>query len=68
MEKITKIEQLKAGDKIWTINRFTGDVDIMEFVCIHPHNPAYSIFLNENYDGMPKFYNQRLTESNNSKD
>lgn len=63
MEKITKIEQLKAGDKIWTINCFTGHVDIMEFVCIHPHNPEYSIFLNENYDGMPKFYNKHLMDA-----
>ena len=63
MGKITKIEQLKAGDKIWTINCFTGHVDIMEFVCIHPHNSEYSIFLNENYDGMPKFYNKHLMDA-----
>ena len=61
--KITDINQLKAGDKIWTINAFNGNVDVMEFVCIHPHNPDYSIFLNENYDGMPKFYNEHLTDA-----
>lgn len=62
MEKITNISQLKKGDKIWTINPFSGAVAILEFVCIHPHNKNYSIFLNENYDGMPKFYNKNLTD------
>lgn len=51
MEKITSISQLKKGDKIWTINTFSGMVDILEFLCVHPHNEEYSIFLNENYDG-----------------
>lgn len=62
MERITEIKQLKPGDKIWTINTFSGMVDIIEFVCVHPHNPEYSIFLNGNYDGMPKFYNKHLAE------
>ena len=63
MERITEIKQLKPGDKIWTINTFTGAVDIIEFVCVHPHNPEYSIFLNGNYDGMPKFYNRHLKDA-----
>ena len=63
MERITEIKQLKPGDKIWTINVFTGNADIIEFVCEHPHNSEYSIFLNENYDGMPKFYNKHLTDA-----
>lgn len=62
MEKITSISQLKKGDKIWTIDTLSGKVDILEFLCIHPHNEEYSIFLNENYDGMPKFYNKNLTD------
>ena len=62
MEKITNISQLKKGDKIWTINPFSGAVNILEFVCIHPHNKDYSIFLNENHDGMPKFYNKHLAD------
>lgn len=62
MEKITSISQLKKGDKIWTINTFSGAVDVLEFVCIHPHNEEYSIFLNMNYDGMPKFYNKHISE------
>ncbi len=63
-EKITDIHQLKKGDKIWTIDRFSGDVKILEFVCIHPHDVEYSIFLNETYDGIPKFYNKNLANGN----
>ena len=63
MERITEIKQLKPGDKIWTINTFTGNVDIIEFVCEHPHNSEYSIFMDEKYDGMPKFYNKHLADA-----
>ena len=59
-EKITDIRQLKKGDKIWTINNITGKVEVLEFVCIHPHCKEYSIFLNEYQDGAPKFYNKQL--------
>ena len=62
MEKITDIRQLKKGDKIWTINRFSGEVEVLEFVCIHPHNEEYSIFLDKNYDAIPKFYNKNLAD------
>lgn len=62
MKRITDIKELKPGDKIWHINKFNGNADILEFVCIHPHNEAYSIFLDINYDGMPKFYNDRIKE------
>lgn len=62
MKRITDINELKPGDKIWSINTFTGNSEIIEFVCIHPHNDGYSVFLDINYDGMPKFYNKRLTE------
>ena len=64
MERITEIKKLKPGDKIWTIDTFSGRVDIIEFVCIHPHNAEYSIFLNSTYDGMPKFFNERLKDGN----
>jgi len=60
MERITDIKELKPGQQIWHINQMTGNFEIMEFVCIHPHNEAYSVFLNQNYDGMPKFYNKNL--------
>lgn len=61
-EKITDIHQLKKGDKIWTIDKFSGRVKVLEFVCIHPHNEEYSVFLNDCYDGMPKFYNKNLAD------
>ena len=34
----------------------------IEFLCIHPYNEEYSLFLNQNKDGMPKFYNKRLKD------
>ena len=58
MKRITNISQLKAGDKIFRVH---GDeLIIKEFICIHPHNEHYSIFLNDMEDGAPKFYNSRL--------
>lgn len=61
MERITNINQLKAGDKIINIK---GDrYEILEFVCIHPHNDKYSVMLDINYDGVPKFYNPTLDTS-----
>lgn len=58
MKRITNISQLKAGDKIVRVH---GDmVIIMEFICIHPHNEEYSLFMDDNKDGAPKFYNKRL--------
>lgn len=60
MERITSIEQLQKGSKIVSV--YTGYVEILEFVCPHPHHEKYSVFLNQNYDGIPKFYNPRLKE------
>ncbi|MBA7489016.1 MAG: hypothetical protein HG422_08340 [Prevotella sp.] len=58
MKRITEINQLKKGDIIVAI----VDLKIVkrEFVCVHPHNDKYSIFLDELYDGCPKFYNDNL--------
>ncbi|QUB66054.1 hypothetical protein [Prevotella melaninogenica] len=58
MKRITEISQLTKGDVIVTI----ADYKIVkrEFVCVHPHNDKYSIFLNELQDGCPKFYNENL--------
>ena len=60
MERVTSIDQLKAGDKIARV--WNGEIKIIEFLCRHPHNKEYSLFLNSTYDGMPKFYNKRLVE------
>lgn len=59
MERITNINQLKAGDKIIHIKGHSG-YEILEFVCRHPHNDKYSVMLNSNNDGAPKFYNSIL--------
>ena len=62
MKIITDIHQLQKGDKICRIkNDIT--IEIIEFLCIHPYNSEYSLFIDYNKDGMPKFYNKRLEES-----
>lgn len=59
MERITDISQLKKGDKIFSIAD-NGELTFIEFLCVHPHNPYYSLFLDIKQDGMPKFYNHNL--------
>lgn len=59
MKRITNINQLKTGNKIFTVNR-DGSLEILEFREIHPNNDNYSLFLNENQDGMHKFFNKTL--------
>ena len=60
MKRITNVSQLKKGDVIVNVK---GDViTTLEFREIHPHNDAYSVMLNINHDGAPKFYNKRLEE------
>lgn len=59
MKRITNINQLKPGNKIFTVNR-DGLLEILEFREIHPNNDNYSLFLNENQDGMHKFFNKTL--------
>lgn len=60
MERVIKIEQLHKGSKIVRVN--SGNVEILEFVCPHPHHDKFSVFLNQNYDGIPKFYNPKLKD------
>lgn len=61
MKRITDISQLKKGDVIVSIY---DDREIRrEFLCIHPHNDKYSLFLNELQDGCEKFYNSYLKTS-----
>lgn len=61
MKRITNISQLKPGNKIFTVNH-DGTTEILEFREIHPHHDGYSLFLNENKDGMHKFYNKTLED------
>ena len=62
MKEITNISQLNKGDKIWRIQNDTH-IEIIEFLCIHPYCPEYSLFIDSSKDGMPKFYNKRLETS-----
>ena len=59
-KRVTNVLQLQPQDKIWSIDNLTGRVVIIEFVCVHPHDEKYSVFLNDTYDGLPKFYNEKL--------
>lgn len=61
MKRITNINQLKPGNKIFTVNR-DGSLEILEFREIHPNNDNYSLFLNLNQDGMLKFFNKTLED------
>lgn len=61
LEKVTDITQLKPGDKIISIGVTS---EILEFLCIHPHNNNYSLFLNSDLDGTKKFYNDKLRNGN----
>ena len=61
MKRITNISQLKPGNKIFNVNR-DGSLEILEFREIHPNNDNYSLFLNENQDGMHKFFNKTLED------
>ena len=63
MKRITNINQLKPGNKIFTVNH-DGSLEILEFREIHPHSDDYSLFLNENKDGMHKFFNKTLENKN----
>ena len=63
MKRITNINQLKPGNKIFTVNR-DGLLEILEFRELHPHYDGYSLFLNENNDGMHKFFNKTLENKN----
>lgn len=61
MKRITNISQLKPGNKIFTVN-YNGSLEILEFREIHPNNDNYSLFLDENQDGMHKFFNKTLED------
>lgn len=58
MERITSVNQLSKGDRIAKIDG--NKVILLEFICIHPHNEKYSVMLDDNKDGVPKFWNEDL--------
>lgn len=60
--RVNSFSELKAGEKIWSINR-NGSFEILEFVkTIDATLEKYSIFLNMSKDGIPKFYAGRLKD------
>lgn len=58
MERITSVNQLSKGDRIAKIDG--NKVILLEFICIHPNNEKYSVMLDDNKDGAPKFWNEDL--------
>lgn len=44
METITSVEQLERGDRIFRIDN-VGRVEIIEFLCVHPHHRDIPYFL-----------------------
>lgn len=62
MERITSVEQLERGDRIFRIDN-VGQIEIIEFLCAHPHHPEYSIFLDMNQDPIKKLWNKYLAEN-----
>ena len=62
MERVCNAAQLKVGDKIIRVAPLTVNLEILEYIGPHPHHKKYSLFIDGNYDGIPKFYNPRFTE------
>lgn len=62
MEKLTDINQLKRGDRFTHINAdgFTE----YEFLCIHPHNPAYILAIDGLTQDAPKLYINDIVKEN----
>lgn len=63
MKRIENINSLNKGDKIWSIDN-NGNVHYLEFICIHPHNENYSLFIDLDTNDAPKFWNGQLTQYN----
>ena len=61
MKQITDISQLKQGDQIWSIDALSGQLYVLEFLCLHPWKKDQSIFLSISGEPQPCFYNARLT-------
>lgn len=57
LERVTDVTQLAPGDVIIHVG---PTAERLEFLCVHPHDAHYSLFLDRNLDGTDKFYNHRL--------
>ena len=63
MEIVKTFDELKKGDKVVVIN---GDeVNIMEFVCLHPRDNNYALFLDDMVtDGAKSVSNTKFALDN----
>lgn len=60
MERLVDVKVLKPGDKFCYIN---GEECIeYEYLCVHPHNPAYIIAINSLTQNGDKLYSRNLLE------
>lgn len=62
MEKLTDISQLKQGDRFTHID--ADGFNEYEFLCIHPHNPAYILAIDGLTKDAPKLYIKNIVKEN----
>lgn len=62
MEKLTDITQLKQGDRFTHID--ADGFKEYEFLCIHPHNPAYILAIDGLTQDAPKLYVYEILKYN----
>lgn len=55
MERLKNINQLQKGDKFYLIDG-SEYLKWYEFLCIHPHNSAYILAIEEWTQNAPKLY------------
>lgn len=64
MEKLTDISQLKQGDRFTHID--ADGFNEYEFLCVHPHNPAYILAIDGLTQNAPKFYINNIVKENSN--
>lgn len=64
MEKLTDISQLKQGDRFTRID--ADGFNEYEFLCVHPHNPAYILAIDEVTQDAPKLYINNIVKENSN--
>lgn len=62
MEKLTDITQLKPGDRFTHID--ADGFNEYEFLCVHPHNPAYILAISGLTQDAPKLYINNIVKEN----
>ena len=62
MEKLTYISQLRPGDRFTHID--ADGFNEYEFLCVHPHNPAYILAIDGLTQNAPKLYINNIVKEN----